>query len=119
MSAERRIGDRIERAVGQRADVEHEIERGEAEQPAGRSLRRTLVWLTITAVSLYLVAPSLFEVLGSWNDVDHANGAGRSGRSRQRGGCLDAKRQKSGGIASAGVKNFFHRQAIQQAQDGT
>jgi uncharacterized protein (TIRG00374 family) len=70
VAAQRRIGDRIERAVGQRADVEHEIERGEAEQPAGRSLRRTLVWLTITAVSLYLVAPSLFEVLGSWNDVD-------------------------------------------------
>jgi uncharacterized protein (TIRG00374 family) len=67
---QQRIGDRIERVVGQHADVEHEIERGEAEQPQGRSLRRTLVWLAITAVSLYLVAPSLFEVLGSWNDVD-------------------------------------------------
>jgi uncharacterized protein (TIRG00374 family) len=67
---QRRIGDRIERAVGQRADVEHEIERGEAEQPAGRSLRRTLFWLTITGISLYLVAPSLFEVLGSWSDID-------------------------------------------------
>jgi uncharacterized protein (TIRG00374 family) len=67
---QQRIGDRIERVVEQHADVEHEIERGEAEQPQGRSLRRTLVWLTITAVSLYLVAPSLFEVLGSWNDVD-------------------------------------------------
>lgn len=68
--AHQRIGDRIERVVGQRADVEHEIERGEAEEPAGRSLRRTLVWLAITGVSLYLVAPSLLEVLGSWNDVD-------------------------------------------------
>lgn len=70
MAAKRRIGDRIEQAVGQHADVEHEIERGEAEQPAGRSLRRTLAWLGVTAVSLYLVAPSLLEVLGSWNDVD-------------------------------------------------
>jgi uncharacterized protein (TIRG00374 family) len=70
VAAQRRIGDRIEQAVGQHADVEHEIERGEAQQPAGRSLRGTLIWLTITAVSLYLVAPSLLEVLGSWNDVD-------------------------------------------------
>jgi uncharacterized membrane protein YbhN (UPF0104 family) len=70
VAGNRRIGDRIEQAVGQHADVEHEIERGEAEQPAGRSLRRTLVWLTITAISLYLVAPSLLEVLGSWSDVD-------------------------------------------------
>jgi uncharacterized protein (TIRG00374 family) len=65
-----RIGDRLERAVGERADVEHEIERGEAEQPQRGSLRRTLIWLTITAISLYLVAPSLFDVLGSADDVD-------------------------------------------------
>jgi uncharacterized protein (TIRG00374 family) len=65
-----RIGDRLERAVGQHADVEHEIERGEAEQPAGRSLRRTLVWLAVTAISLYLVAPSVLDVLGSWDDLD-------------------------------------------------
>jgi putative heme transporter len=32
-------------------------------------LRRTLVWLGITAVSLYLVAPSLIETLGSWDDL--------------------------------------------------
>jgi uncharacterized protein (TIRG00374 family) len=65
-----RIGDRLERAVGQHADVEHEIERGEAEQPAGRSLRLKLVWLALTGVSLYLVAPSLLDVLGSADDVD-------------------------------------------------
>jgi uncharacterized protein (TIRG00374 family) len=70
VAGQHRIGDRIEQAVGQRADVEHEIERGEAEQPAGRSLRRTLFWLAITGISLYLVAPSLFEVLGSWSDID-------------------------------------------------
>lgn len=32
-------------------------------------MRRTLVWLGITAVSLYLVAPSLIETLGSWDDL--------------------------------------------------
>lgn len=69
MAGQQRIGDRIERAVGQHADVEHEIERGEAAEPAGRSLRRTLIWLTVTGVSLYLVAPSLLEVLGSWDDA--------------------------------------------------
>jgi len=70
VAGHKRIGDRLEHAVGQRTDVEHEIERGQAEEPAGRSLRRTLIWLTITGVSLYLVAPSLLEVLGSWSDVD-------------------------------------------------
>jgi uncharacterized protein (TIRG00374 family) len=38
-------------------------------EPQRRSLRRTAVWLTITGVSLYLVAPSLFDVLGSARDV--------------------------------------------------
>lgn len=63
------IGDRIEEAVERRADVPGEIERGEAEQPARGSLRRTAVWLAITAVSLYLVFPSLVEVFGSWRDI--------------------------------------------------
>ena len=70
MPGHERIGDRLERAVGQHADVEHEIERGEAQQPSGIGLRRTLVWLVITGVSFYLVAPSLLEVWGSWDEVD-------------------------------------------------
>lgn len=70
MAGHQRIGDRLERAVGQHADVEHEIERGEVAQPPPRSRRRTLIWLGITGVSLYLVAPSLFDVLGSADDVD-------------------------------------------------
>jgi uncharacterized protein (TIRG00374 family) len=64
-----RVGDRIERAIEQRADVEHEIERGQKEQPEGRSLRSTLIWLGITGVSLYLVAPSLLEVLSQADEV--------------------------------------------------
>jgi len=72
-SSERRervpVGDRIERALEQHADVEHEIERGEAEQPQGRSLRSTIIWLAVTGASLYLVAPSLIQVLGQAGEV--------------------------------------------------
>jgi uncharacterized protein (TIRG00374 family) len=63
-----RVGDRLERAVEQRADVEHEIER--AEQSAPRRLGRTAFWLAVTGVSLYLVAPSLLDVFSSWRDLD-------------------------------------------------
>jgi uncharacterized protein (TIRG00374 family) len=65
------LGDRVEQAIADRADVEREIERGEAEaETSGPSLRRTVIWLAITGISLYLVAPSLLEVLGSWEDLD-------------------------------------------------
>ena len=64
-----RIGDRLEQAIEQHADVEQEIQRGEARQPQRGRLRRTLFWLGVTAVSLYLVAPSLIESFGSWDDL--------------------------------------------------
>jgi hypothetical protein len=60
-----RLGDRVEHAIDERAD-EQNVER---EAPAGGSLRRTTFWLAVTGVSLYLVAPSLVEVLGSWADI--------------------------------------------------
>ena len=63
------IGDRIEAAIEDRADAEREIERGEAEEPSTRNLTRTVFWLAITAISLYAVAPSLIDVLGSWSDL--------------------------------------------------
>jgi uncharacterized membrane protein YbhN (UPF0104 family) len=66
----RRIGDRVEEALAHRADVEGEIRRGEAEQPTRRGVLRTIVWLGITAVSLYLVAPGLIDTLSSWRDVE-------------------------------------------------
>ena len=50
-----RLGDRIEHAIEERADVEHAVE---AEQPK-RNLKRTAFWPGITAVSLYLVFPSV------------------------------------------------------------
>ena len=39
------------------------------EKPPAR-LRRTIFWVAVTGVSLYLVAPSVFEVLSSWSDVE-------------------------------------------------
>jgi hypothetical protein len=63
------IGDRLERAIEGHVDVAHEIEHAAAEAPRGRSPRRTAIWLTVTAVSLYLVAPSLVEVFGSAGEV--------------------------------------------------
>jgi uncharacterized protein (TIRG00374 family) len=64
------IGERVEQAIEHRADVEHEIERGEASTPARGRLRRTALWLGLTGVSLYLVFPSLADVFGSWDDLD-------------------------------------------------
>lgn len=63
------LGDRIEDALEHHADLEGEIARGETAQPASRRLVRTLVWLGVTAVSLYLVAPALLETLGSWRSL--------------------------------------------------
>ena len=68
------IGDRVERALEDRLDPERELEleleleredAAEEERGRGRSLRQTAFWLAVTGVSLYLVAPSLVEVLGS------------------------------------------------------
>ncbi len=63
------IGDRLERAIEARTDVEAELERGEAGAPQRASLRRSLIWLTITGISLYLVAPSLMQVFSSADDL--------------------------------------------------
>jgi uncharacterized protein (TIRG00374 family) len=38
-------------------------------QAPERNLRRTAFWLAVTGISLYLVAPSLIEVLSSWRDL--------------------------------------------------
>jgi uncharacterized protein (TIRG00374 family) len=67
-TAHERLGDRLEHAIEERVVVEQSVET--APEPQRRSLVRTAVWLGITAVSLYLVFPSVLEVLGSWDDVD-------------------------------------------------
>jgi uncharacterized protein (TIRG00374 family) len=66
------IGDRLERAIGDHLDLEHEIEHA---PPTGQSLRRKLILLGVTAVSLYLVAPSLLDTLSSWRDIDELSPA--------------------------------------------
>lgn len=63
------VGDRLERAIEQRTELEQDIARGEATEPERRHLVRTTVWLGLTAISLYLVAPSLLDVLSSWRDI--------------------------------------------------
>jgi uncharacterized membrane protein YbhN (UPF0104 family) len=65
-----RVGDRVEHAIEQHADLEREIEHGEARRPERRRILRTGVWLTLMAVSLYVVAPSLTDVLSSWSDLE-------------------------------------------------
>ena len=70
-SADASLGDRVEQAIEEHAHAELEIEHGEREAASrGPSLRRSAVWLAITGISLYLVAPSLLDVLGSWRDLE-------------------------------------------------
>jgi uncharacterized protein (TIRG00374 family) len=76
----RGVGDRLEQAIEHRADVAGELERGEraleAEPKTGRkSLRRTIFWLVVSAVSLYLVAPSLIAAFGSWHQIERLSPA--------------------------------------------
>src|SRR6478736_4585922 len=61
------IGDRVERAIDRHADTAGEIQRGEHEKP--RNIRRNVIWLTVTLVSLYLVFPKLVDVFGSWQQI--------------------------------------------------
>ena len=64
------LADRVERAIEARTDAASEIARGEVESVTkGPSIRRSIFWLTITGISLYLVAPSLLDVLGSWQNL--------------------------------------------------
>jgi uncharacterized protein (TIRG00374 family) len=62
--------DRIEHALDERTDVEGTIARGEAQKLDRRRLLRIAAWLAVTGVSLYLVAPTLLDSLGSWDDLE-------------------------------------------------
>jgi len=59
------VADRLEHAIEARTEIEQELQRAEAEPRSARKLGRTIFWLTVTGVSLYLVAPSLIETFGS------------------------------------------------------
>jgi uncharacterized protein (TIRG00374 family) len=71
MAERARLGDRVEQAIEDHADAEREIARGEqvAATAPPRRLRRTIFWLAITGVSLYLVLPSVLDTLSSWRDI--------------------------------------------------
>jgi uncharacterized protein (TIRG00374 family) len=69
------LADRLEREIEERVDVERELEleRSQAEASdatSGPGLKRTIFWLSITGISLYLVAPSLLDVLSSWKNLE-------------------------------------------------
>ncbi len=64
------LADRVEHAIEQHTDVGQEIAEAERRSITPAKIRRTAFWLTITGVSLYLVAPSITDVLGSWHDLD-------------------------------------------------
>ena len=63
------LGDRVERAIERHADTPGEIERGEQEEERPHRLRRNVLWLGVTGVSLYLVFPSVVDVFGSWRQI--------------------------------------------------
>ena len=62
-------GDRLERAIEDRADPASLQDR-DVPEPKRGGIRRNAFWLAVTGVSLYLVAPRLLEVLGSWRQLD-------------------------------------------------
>jgi uncharacterized protein (TIRG00374 family) len=72
MSAPRAsVGDRVEEAIERRLDVATEVAEGEerlATEPR-RKWIRTGIWLGVTAISLYVVAPSLLDLLDSWRKL--------------------------------------------------
>ncbi len=66
------IGDRLERAIEERVELTGEFEAiasPEEDASRRRRLMQTGIWLFVTGISLYLVAPSLLDTLGSWRDV--------------------------------------------------
>ena len=75
----RRVADRLEEAIDHRADVPGELARGERAleaEPAKRGgLRRTVIWLAVSGVSLYLVAPSVVAAFGSWHRIEQLSPA--------------------------------------------
>jgi uncharacterized protein (TIRG00374 family) len=61
------LGDRLERAIENRADTPGEI--ASAVEPPRKRIVRSAIWLAVTGISLYLVFPSIVEVFGSWRQI--------------------------------------------------
>src|SRR6476646_2678736 len=56
------LGDRLEHAIEARTAVQPEA------KPRA-NLRRSIFWLAVTGVSLYLVFPSIVDVFSSYRDI--------------------------------------------------
>jgi uncharacterized protein (TIRG00374 family) len=63
------LGDRIEHAVLRHADAALQLAEASARRPSRPKTVRTAIFVAITGISLYIVAPSLVGVLGSWKQV--------------------------------------------------
>lgn len=61
--------DLLEHALDELADVEATIARGEVARPQPRRVRHTAIWLAVTGISLYLVAPALIDTLASADEL--------------------------------------------------
>jgi hypothetical protein len=98
------VGDRVELAIERHADLPAEIARAVDERPARAATVRTAFWLVVTGVSLYLVAPSLVELFGSWKGLG-AIGIGWQGAmaaSRSPCRCVSGRSSESRSRASGG-----------------
>ena len=77
----RRVGDRLEQAIEHHADVAGELARGEqrargaSRRSAARRCGGRSSGSSISAVSLYLVAPSVIAALGSWRQIERLSPA--------------------------------------------
>src|SRR3954447_21565824 len=88
-----RVGGGLPRAVAHRGDGPAELARGERQleaDPERRtgSLRRTIFWLAGSAVSLYLVAPSIIAALGSWRQIERLSPAWLAAMAALQAGAL-------------------------------
>jgi uncharacterized protein (TIRG00374 family) len=69
------VGDRLEEAIVHRVELDRELQDQLTREPEETEvskprLRKTAFWLTITGISLYLVFPSVLDVLGSWKRLN-------------------------------------------------
>ena len=63
------LGDRVERAIEERAELADELEQDAEPASLRRRITITSFWLTVCGVSLYLVGPTVLDTLNSADQV--------------------------------------------------
>ncbi len=63
------LGDRVERAIEERAELAEDLEHDAAPAPVRRRLVVASFWLTVCGVSLYLVGPTVMDTLSEADRV--------------------------------------------------